>query len=132
MAPGRLHPHWWRRLPDWVDRLAQVGVVRSDSGEERVRKATLTLTSALITVLTVIWVVTYAALGLWLSALIPFAYQLASVASIAAFARTKRYRFFRASQLSLMLVLPFARWAIQDGVSNPAGLGVCSRRAAHA
>jgi adenylate cyclase len=100
-------------LPHWVDRLAQVGVVRSDSDEERVRKATLTLTSALITVLSVIWVGTYAALGLWLSALIPFAYQLASVASIAAFARTKRYRFFRASQLSMMLVLPFLlQWSL--------------------
>jgi guanylate cyclase len=114
MATQPLRYFQWRRsLPHWVDRLAQVGVVRSDSDEERVRKATLTLTSALITVLSVIWVGTYGALGLWLSALIPFAYQLASVASIAAFARTKRYRFFRASQLSMMLVLPFLlQWSL--------------------
>jgi adenylate cyclase len=114
MATGPLRYSRSRRwLPDWVNRLAQVGVVPSDSDEERVRKATLTLTSALITVLAVIWVGTYGALGLWLSALIPFAYQLASVASIAAFARTKRYRFFRASQLSMMLVLPFVlQWSL--------------------
>jgi adenylate cyclase len=114
MATGPLrHTRSRRWLPDWVNRLAQVGVVPSDSDEERVRKATLTLTSALITVLAVIWVGTYGALGLWLSALIPFAYQLASVASIAAFARTKRYRFFRASQLSMMLVLPFVlQWSL--------------------
>jgi adenylate cyclase len=114
MAPRPVpYSQWWRRLPDWVDRLAQVGVVRSDSDEERVRKATLSLTSALITVLAVIWVGTYGALGLWLSALIPFAYQLASVAGIAAFARTKRYRFFRASQLSMMLALPFLlQWSL--------------------
>ena len=99
--------------PAFASRLARVGVVPSDSDEERVRKATLTLTSALITVLAVVWVGTYAALGLWLSALIPFAYQLASVASIAAFARTKRYRLFRASQLSMMLVLPFLlQWSL--------------------
>jgi adenylate cyclase len=108
-----LGPKWRRLLPDWVDRLAQVGVVRSDSDQERVRKETLTLTSALITVLSVIWVGTYGALGLWLSALIPFTYQLASVASIAVFARTKRYRFFRASQLSMMLALPFLlQWSL--------------------
>jgi class 3 adenylate cyclase len=102
-----------RSLLDRVDRLAQVGFVRSDSDEERVRKATLTLTAALITVLAVIWVGTYGALGLWLSALIPFGYQLASVASIAALARTKRYRVFRASQLSMMLVLPFLlQWSL--------------------
>ena len=107
------YSQWWRRLPDWVDRLAQIGVVPSDSDEERVRKATLTLTSALITVLAVIWVATYGALGLWLSALIPFVYQLASVVSIAAFGRTKRYRFFRASQLSMMLALPFLlQWSL--------------------
>jgi adenylate cyclase len=105
--------YWWRRLPGWVDRLAQVGVVATDSQDDRVRKATLTLTSALITVLAVIWVVTYAAFGLWLSALIPFAYQLASVTSIAAFARSKRFGPFRASQLSLMLVLPFLlQWSL--------------------
>ena len=72
---------WWRQLPDWVDRLAQVGVVPSDTDEQRVRKATLTLTSALITLLAVVWVITYGVLGLWLSALIPFTYQVASVAS---------------------------------------------------
>jgi class 3 adenylate cyclase len=114
MATGPLRYLQWRRLlADWVDRLAQVGVVGSDSDEVRVRKATLTLTSALITALSVIWVGTYAALGLWLSALIPFAYQLASVASIAAFAWTKRYRFFRASQLGMILVLPFLlQWSL--------------------
>jgi len=105
--------YWWRRLPDWVDRLASVGVVAADSQEERVRKATFNLISALLTSLAVIWVGTYAALGLWLSAVIPFVYQLASVTSIAAFARTKRYRFFRATQLSMMLVLPFLlQWSL--------------------
>ena len=48
-----------------------------------------------------------------LSALIPLAYQLVSVASIAAFARTKRYRFCRASQLTMMLLLPFLlQWSL--------------------
>jgi hypothetical protein len=57
------YSRWRRLLPDWVDRLAQVGVVRSDSDEESVRKATLTLTSSLITVLAVIWVGTYGRSG---------------------------------------------------------------------
>ena len=48
-----------------------------------------------------------------LSALIPLAYQLVSVASIAAFARTKRYRFCRASQLTMMLLRPFLlQWSL--------------------
>jgi class 3 adenylate cyclase len=105
--------YWWRRLPDWVDRLAQVGVAPGDSQEAMARKATLTLSSALMTALAVLWVGTYAALGLWLSALIPFVYQLVSVAGIAMFARTKRYRLFCMSQLSMMLMLPFLlQWSL--------------------
>lgn len=63
--------------------------------------------------LSLVWVGTYAALGVWLSATIPFAYGLASAASIYAFARKRRYRLFRASQLAMSLVLPFAlQWSL--------------------
>jgi guanylate cyclase len=98
--------------------------VPSDTDEERVRKATLTLTAVLITSLAVIWVGTYGALGLWVSALIPFVYQLASVASIAAFARTKRYHLFRTSQLSMMLALPFLlQWSL-GGFGNSSAVAL--------
>ena len=63
--------------------------------------------------LSFVWVATYAALGLWVSAAIPFAYQLASAASIFTFARTCRYRLFRRSQLWMSLLLPFAlQWSL--------------------
>ena len=113
MARGLPSHPWWRRLPAWVDRLAQVGTLPSDTEDEKVRKATLTLASSLMTALAVVWVATYAALGLWLSALIPFVYQVMSTGSIALFARTKRYRLFRASQLCMMLMLPFLlQWSL--------------------
>jgi class 3 adenylate cyclase len=52
-------------------------------------------------------------LGLWLSAAIPLAYQLASGASLYTFARTRRYRLFRVSQLLMSLLLPFAlQWSL--------------------
>ena len=63
--------------------------------------------------LSCVWVVTYAVLGLWLSALIPFAYQVATAVSIYTFARTRRYILFRKSQLFLPLLLPFAlQWSL--------------------
>lgn len=81
--------------------------------EVRVRKSVLVLSSTLMASLSFVWVGTYAALGLWLSAAIPFAYQLASAASIYAFARQRRYGLFRASQLGMSLVLPFAlQWSL--------------------
>src|SRR3954467_9541553 len=98
----------WGRLPDWLRRLTDLGSLPSDGEELRLRKSVLVLSSSLMATLACIWVVTYAVLGLWLSAVIPFVYQLASMASIYTFARTRRYRLFRVSQLLMSLLLPFA------------------------
>jgi class 3 adenylate cyclase len=93
--------------------LARVGVLPSDSDELRLRKEVLTLSSVLMASLAFVWVGTYAALGLWLSAAIPLAYQLASAVSVYTFARTRRYLLFRRSQLWMSLLLPFAlQWSL--------------------
>ena len=96
-----------------MDRLARIGVLPSDAEEIQVRKEVLTLSAALMASLAFVWVGTYAVLGLWRSAAIPFAYQLASAASIYNFARTRRFLLFRRSQLWMSLVLPFAlQWSL--------------------
>jgi adenylate cyclase len=111
----------WSRLPHWIRRLAEIGGLPSDSEELRVRKAVLVLSSTLMAGLAFVWVVTYAALGLWVSAAIPFAYQVASAVSIYAFARTRRYRLFRTSQLWMSLLLPFAlQWSLGGFVASSA------------
>lgn len=103
----------WGRLPDWLQRLTDLGSLPSDSEELRLRKSVLVLSSSLMATLACAWVGTYAVLALWLSAAIPFAYQLASAASIYTFARTHRYHLFRASQLLMSLLLPFAlQWSL--------------------
>ena len=90
-----------------------IGALPSDPPELRARKAVLVLSATLMATLSLLWVVTYAALGLWVSAAIPFAYQLASAASIATFARTRRYVLFRESQLLMSLLLPFVlQWSL--------------------
>jgi adenylate cyclase len=103
-----LRPRWTTgRFPAWLQRLVELGALPSDSDELRLRKAVLVLSSTLMATLSFVWVVTYA------SAAIPLAYQLASAASIYAFARTRRYRLFRGSQLCMSLVLPFAlQWSL--------------------
>ena len=79
----------------------------TDSRDEALRRETLVLAAAFTTAVSVVWVATYSALGLYLSAAIPFAYQLVSIVSLIVLARTKRYRFFRTCQLALSLMLPF-------------------------
>jgi hypothetical protein len=87
--------------------LSTIGAIEGEPPDVAIRKQTLVLSAALITALARVWVVTYAALGLFLAAAIPFTYRSVSIANLLVFARTKRYRFFRASELSLLLVLPF-------------------------
>jgi len=110
---------------DWagtaVGQAAAIGSLPSDSPDERLRKSALVLSSLLITMLTFIWVGTYAALGLWRSALIPLAYQVASLVGLAFFARTKRYSVYRASQLAMFLLLPFLlQWSLGGFVESGA------------
>src|SRR5512141_76779 len=93
--------------PGLLERIALMGTGPGDSDELRAQKETLVIAVSVGTVLAVAWVGTYLVLGLPVSAAIPFVYQVISVASLIAFARTKSYRLFRASQLLLMLALPF-------------------------
>jgi hypothetical protein len=94
------------RLPRLIRRLAALGARPEDTEEGRLRKGTLILASSLITVLSVTWVATYFALGRPVSAAIPFAYQVATVAGLFWLVRTKRFAGFRLSQLLMMLMLP--------------------------
>ena len=109
------------RLRTAVAKAAAIGAQPSDTPDERLRKSALVLSSLLITALSFIWVGTYAALGLWRSALIPLAYQLASLIGLVFLARTKRYGVFRASQVTMMLLLPFLlQWSLGGFVQSGA------------
>lgn len=102
----------------------EIGALPSDSDELRARKAVLVLSSTLMATLAFLWVATYAVLGLWVAAAIPFAYQLATAASIATFARARRYVLFRESQLLLSLLLPFAlQWSL-GGFENSSAVSL--------
>jgi class 3 adenylate cyclase len=104
-----------------VRRLALLGVADKDPDEIRAQKAALTLATALITVLAIIWVGTYWVLGLPQAAAIPFLYQVASVVTLVVFARSKNYRFLRFSQAAMMTLLPFLlQWTLGGYVASSA------------
>ncbi len=101
------------RFPGWLRRLVEIGAEPDDPDELRVRKSVLVLSATLMASLATVWVLTYALLGLWVSAAIPLVYQLASATSIWIFARTRRYSAFRRSQLFMSLVFPFVlQWSL--------------------
>lgn len=78
-----------------------------DSEEEKLRKASLLVMSGPFAIAGLVWGVLYFANDLLIPGLIPFTYGILSIASIAHFSFTTRYRFFRNSQLFLILILPF-------------------------
>ena len=108
----------WRSA---IERAAAVGSLPSDTPEERLRRSALVLSSLLVVALSFVWIATYAALGLWVSALIPFAYQVASLAGLRVLARTKRYTIYRACQVTMWLMLPFLlQWSLGGFVESGA------------
>jgi adenylate cyclase len=101
------------RARRWVDRVTCLGVSDTDTAEERTHKEALNLSALLIGVLASAWVAIYAALGLWVSAAIPLAYQLITLAGFLLLARRGRHVAFRRSQLAAMLALPFLlQWSL--------------------
>jgi class 3 adenylate cyclase len=103
-----------------VDRVARLGISDADTGDERIYKEAVNLSALIIVVLACFWVGTYAALGLWLSAAIPFTYQLVTLVGFVFLAARGRHAAFRRSQLVCMLALPFLlQWSL--GGFEPSG-----------
>ena len=114
------------RLTDRVAAYTRLGRDPGDEADVAVRKQTLTIATIGVTGLATVWSAIYLVLGLPQAAAIPFAYQVISVASLAVFARSRRFAWFAASQLALMLVLPFAlQWTL-GGFGNSSAVGLWS------
>jgi adenylate cyclase len=102
-----------RERPGLLERIALIGTTPADTDAIRAQKGALTIAVLASATLAVAWVGTYLALGLPVSAAIPFGYQVVSVIGLVLWARTKAYEPFRLSQLVLMLVLPFLlQWSL--------------------
>jgi adenylate cyclase len=110
------------RIRYGLHELAHVGVLPTDSDEERLRKATLTLIVVIIVPLATIWTVTYGTLGHWWSALIPLWYQILAATSFLVFVWNKRYLLFCFVQLLLILLLPLLMHLSLGGFAASSGV----------
>ena len=98
--------------------VAHIGADPSDSSDIRLQKTLLLLSSLMMASLAVGWGLIYVAFGEHLAGAIPLFYSVLSFLSILSFARTRRYRFFRFSQLLLPLLLPFFLMLALGGYVN--------------
>ena len=99
-------------------RLRTAGIEPADSEELKLKKQVLLFACGLMIAGSAIWLGLYWLLGLSLSASLPFAFQLTSLATLLVFLATLNFNFFRIAQLSLFLFVPFVvQWSIGNFVS---------------
>jgi class 3 adenylate cyclase len=91
-----------------LEPLATIGATPGETEEARLRRVLLVSVALAISVLAIFWGLVYIAFGEPLAGAIPLSYTVLSLLSIVAFTVTRRYEVFRFTQLSLMLILPFA------------------------
>ena len=95
----------WRSLSTSIER---IGADPADSDELRLKKRLLVAIALMINPAALLWGTIFLLSGEPVSAVVPLLYAALSSVSILLFAVTRRLRFFRSSQLLLILVLPFA------------------------
>ena len=99
-------------------RLRSAGAEQGDSDDLRLKKVVLLFTCGLMIAAAGIWLVLYKMLGLPVSASLPFAFQLVSLATLLVYLWTLNFDMFRAAQLGLFLFVPFVvQWSIGNFVS---------------
>src|SRR5437899_11629109 len=102
------------------------GVRPSDSDEVRLYKATMSLTTGLISLAGVVWAGMYAALGLYRGAVIPLAYSVLSAITLPLAVASDRFDLFRTGQLGMMAILPFLlQWQL-GGIARSGAVVVWS------
>jgi guanylate cyclase len=90
----------------------------SDGEELRLQKTLLVSASTMIVLAGLLWSAIYFWFDEFLAALIPFIYCVVSTVSIIFYSLTRRYQFFRFSQLLLILLLPFLLMLALGGFVN--------------
>jgi hypothetical protein len=93
----------------------RIGIVESDSPDERIRKTVLSAFAIMVGSAAVAWGVIYLVFDEPLGGAIPLVYAAGSFLSLTIFAITKQFRWFRAIQLVLILLLPFALMEVSGG-----------------
>ena len=111
-----------RFLQKFISFISRIGSDVNDDDEVRLQKSLLVFSSLMMATLAILWGSIYLLFGEYIAAAIPLSYTLLSYLSLASFALTRRYRFYRFSQLLLPLLLPFFLMIALGGFVNSSGV----------
>ncbi|WP_282122438.1 response regulator [Algibacter mikhailovii] len=92
----------------FLKKIVEAGNHKNDLEEEKASKTNLVVLAIPFAFAGLIWGILYFANGLYIPGAIPFSYAILSLISYFHFTIVKKYKFFRNSQLFLILILPFA------------------------
>lgn len=94
-------------------------VVNLDDAQDiRLQKSLLVVGSFMFTIAGSLWGMAYILFNERVAGAIPISYALLSILNLIHFSLTQNYRFFRTSQLALILVLPFVLMVALGGFIN--------------
>jgi len=99
----------------WV---VQIGMDPNDDDDSRLQKSLLVISALPFAFAGAAWGLMYFLIGEPLAGMIPLSYAVISLLSIFLFGLTRRYHFFRFSQLFLILILPFLLMVTLGGFIN--------------
>ena len=99
----------------WV---VQIGMDPNDDDDIRLQKSLLVVSALPFAFAGAAWGLMYFLIGEPLAGMIPLSYAVISLLSILLFGLTRRYHFFRFSQLFLILILPFLLMVTLGGFIN--------------
>lgn len=94
-------------LNAYLKKVIDSGHLPEDSDDEKLRKSSLVVMSIPFAFAGLIWGGLYMTFGLYLPGAIPMGYGILSLISFLYFIKTKKYKFYRVSQIFLILILPF-------------------------
>ncbi len=98
--------------------VARIGANPNDDDDIRLQKSLLVVCAFPFMFAGFAWGIMYFLFRELLAGAIPFSYGIFSLLSTLHFARTRQYRFFRFSQLALILLLPFLLMVALGGFIN--------------
>ena len=106
-------------LPVMMARLRAAGVEPGDSDDLKLKKQLLLLAMGLMTAAPMFWNALYGYFGLRMSAAVPFAYQVISIATLLWYLYSGNFNLFRALQQMLFLFFPFVlQWTLGNFVAS--------------
>ena len=107
-----------KNLKTFIASIATIGADPNDDEDIQLRKSLLVICAFPFMVAGAVWGLIYILFGEPIAGAIPLSYSVFSLLSIIYFGLTRQYKFFRFSQLFLILILPFFLMVTLGGFVN--------------